>query len=107
MDGVETTLYPRYLPTNMPRSSNPVCISGQVIDISENNMLTLDCDPERTNECYVDKQQITVEIPANVEVGPIKEAKFVEVRGVSTEGGDVVLREYTNLKDNFGTLWVT
>ena len=46
MDGAETTLYPRYLVSNLPRAGNSVCISGQVIDISENNTLTLDCDPE-------------------------------------------------------------
>ena len=37
MDGAETTLYPRYLVANLPRAGNSVCISGQVIDISEDN----------------------------------------------------------------------
>ena len=72
MDGVETTLYPRYLLSNLPRSGNSVCISGQVMDISENNTLTLDCDPDSIFPSIVDKQQITVEIPSNIEIGPLK-----------------------------------
>ena len=46
MDGAETTLYPRYLSSNLPREGNAACVAGQVVDVSENNVLTLDCDPE-------------------------------------------------------------
>lgn len=50
MDGAETTLYPRHLINNLPKEGRPVCIVGQVIDVSENNSLTLDCDPESNCE---------------------------------------------------------
>lgn len=34
-----------------------------------------------------DKQQIVVEVPGNVEIGSLKQAKFVEVRGICGESG--------------------
>lgn len=49
------------------------------------------------NEC-IDKQQIVVEVPGNIEVGPLKSAKFVEVRGLCGDSGEIVMREYTDLK---------
>lgn len=49
MDGAETTLYPRHLADQLPSSGRPVCIVGQVLNISESNSLTLDCDPESRN----------------------------------------------------------
>jgi len=50
MDGGETTLYPRYLPNQLPKEGRPVCLVGQVMDISENNSLTIDCDPDSRHE---------------------------------------------------------
>lgn len=43
-----------------------------------------------------------MEVPGNVEITPLKEAKYVEVRGICGESGEVIMREYTNLKENFG-----
>lgn len=49
MDGAEATLYPRHLLNSLPKEGRPVCIVGQVIDVSDNNTLTLDCDPDSTH----------------------------------------------------------
>ena len=46
MDGAETTLYPRYTANCLPREGQAACVAGEVVDISENCILTIDCDPE-------------------------------------------------------------
>ena len=70
-------MYPRYLANHLPKEGKPVCIVGQVMDISENNSLTIDCDPDSKPFLILDKQSVLVEVPGNVEIAPLKQAKFV------------------------------
>lgn len=46
----------------------------------------------------VAKQTINVEVPGNIEMGPLKEIKYLEVRGISNEHGELVMKQYTDLK---------
>lgn len=46
MDGLETVLYPRYLPKYLPKEGKTACVAGQVVDISDSKSLTLECDSE-------------------------------------------------------------
>ena len=41
MEGIQTTLYPRYLPQNIPRPNLSVTVVGLVIDVRENKCLSL------------------------------------------------------------------
>lgn len=51
------------------------------------------------------KQQLKVEVPGTIEAERLKAVKFIEVRGTTSESGDILMREYTNMKDNFGR-WI-
>jgi len=43
-----------------------------------------------------------VAVPESLECAELRNIKFIEVRGYTEEDGMVTLKEYTNLRDNFG-----
>lgn len=63
MDG-ETTLYPRYLVSQLPASGKTVSIVGQILNISENNSLTLECgDIESTKSLIQTNNKLQSKFP--------------------------------------------
>ena len=41
-------------------------------------------------------------IPQSMECAELRNVKFIEVRGYSESEDSMILKEYCNLKDNFG-----
>ena len=40
-------------------------------------------------------------MPNSIEPSSLKEVKYIEVRGMSGENGEISMREFTDLNDNF------
>ena len=57
-------------------------------------------------DAYVEKKTVEVMVPSHIERNSLKEIKFIEVRGVFEENGEISMKEYTDLKDNFGTIFM-
>ena len=57
-------------------------------------------------DAYVEKKTVEVRVPSHIESNSLKEIKFIEVRGVFEENGEISMKEYTDLKDNFGTIFM-
>ena len=102
----EATLYPRYLPNQIPRSDLPVTVAGCIADIPNERHLTLEYDSTCTFPPYVEKKTVEVRVPSHIETNSLKAIKFIEVRGVAEENGEISMKEYTDLRDNFGTIFM-
>lgn len=44
-----------------------------------------------------------VQIPPHIEISSLKDIKYIEVRGLAEENDEISMREFTDLKENFGT----
>lgn len=43
--------------------------------------------------CYfLAKEQLIVEVPGNIDLDELKKVKFIEVRGICGESGDILMR---------------
>jgi hypothetical protein len=103
MEVISTQLYPRHQPARLP-TGETVTIVGQVVSLDEGSRkLILQPDPESIFSHHADQLTIEVTIPEPMECAELRNIKFLEVRGTTESGKEVILKEYCNFKDNFGT----
>jgi len=67
-------------------------------------MLTIQTEFDSTSLFIGGDFKVEVAIPHSIECAELRKVKFIEVRGFSEHESLMTLKEYCDLRDNFGTI---
>ena len=103
MEVITTELFPRLLPSQAP-STNTLTVVGQLTHLdSGSRKFTLQTNDSGTHHLTSDQTTFEVKMPESMECAELRNIQFIEVRGYIESDSSITLKEYTNLRDNFGT----